>query len=177
MQQMGFECQLAPVGDPNMKVEWFLNNKPLAHSKYDMITSSVFRDYLLTVSALILCWESLETIQRLCSFLVCRKSFDSDLWFRLRRHELRLGVSGRQRRIPVPCHQSVWFWWNEGGYQNSRQTWYHLRVTAAEGHEKYWNDQRDGSILANVRLHTFCLIFFVAEFVKVGSKILLYKNN
>lgn len=34
MQQTNFECQLAPVGDPNMKVEWFLNNKPLAHSKY-----------------------------------------------------------------------------------------------------------------------------------------------
>jgi len=29
-----FECQLAPVGDPNMKVEWFFNGKPLLHSKY-----------------------------------------------------------------------------------------------------------------------------------------------
>lgn len=29
-----FECQLAPVGDPNMKVEWFFNGKPLPHSKY-----------------------------------------------------------------------------------------------------------------------------------------------
>ncbi|CAG0878668.1 unnamed protein product [Darwinula stevensoni] len=26
-----FECQLAPVGDPNMKVEWFLNGKPLPY--------------------------------------------------------------------------------------------------------------------------------------------------
>merc|ERR1712223_2358122 len=26
---MGFECQLAPVGDPNMKVEWFFNGKAL----------------------------------------------------------------------------------------------------------------------------------------------------
>nr|XP_036671085.1 titin isoform X4 [Drosophila suzukii] len=26
-----FECQLAPVGDPNMKVEWFFNGKPLLH--------------------------------------------------------------------------------------------------------------------------------------------------
>ena len=34
MQPTTFECQLAPVGDPNMKVEWFLNKKPLAHSKY-----------------------------------------------------------------------------------------------------------------------------------------------
>lgn len=32
-----FECQLAPVGDPNMKVEWFFNGKPLLHSKYRKI--------------------------------------------------------------------------------------------------------------------------------------------
>ncbi|CAG0890532.1 unnamed protein product [Cyprideis torosa] len=31
MEDSKFECQLAPVGDPNMKVEWFLNGKPLAH--------------------------------------------------------------------------------------------------------------------------------------------------
>merc|ERR1712029_1284447 len=29
MQATKFECQLAPVGDPNMKVEWFFNGKPL----------------------------------------------------------------------------------------------------------------------------------------------------
>merc|ERR1712038_232524 len=29
MQSTKFECQLAPVGDPNMKVEWFFNGKPL----------------------------------------------------------------------------------------------------------------------------------------------------
>lgn len=34
MQNTKFECQLAPVGDPNMKVEWFLNGKPLPHSKF-----------------------------------------------------------------------------------------------------------------------------------------------
>lgn len=34
MQSTKFECQLAPVGDPNMKVEWFLNGKPLPHSKF-----------------------------------------------------------------------------------------------------------------------------------------------
>lgn len=33
MEQTKFECQLAPVGDPNMKVEWFFNGKPLSHSK------------------------------------------------------------------------------------------------------------------------------------------------
>ncbi|XP_050422457.1 titin isoform X5 [Adelges cooleyi] len=31
MESTKFECQLAPVGDPNMKVEWFLNGKPLRH--------------------------------------------------------------------------------------------------------------------------------------------------
>merc|ERR1739845_223095 len=29
MQATKFECELAPVGDPNMKVEWFFNGKPL----------------------------------------------------------------------------------------------------------------------------------------------------
>ena len=33
MQATKFECQLAPVGDPNMKVEWFFNGKPLPFSK------------------------------------------------------------------------------------------------------------------------------------------------
>lgn len=33
MQSTKFECQLAPVGDPNMKVEWFFNGQPLHHSK------------------------------------------------------------------------------------------------------------------------------------------------
>lgn len=34
MQTTKFECQLAPVGDPNMKVEWFFNGKPLPFSKF-----------------------------------------------------------------------------------------------------------------------------------------------
>lgn len=34
MEATKFECQLAPVGDPNMKVEWFYNGKPLHHSMY-----------------------------------------------------------------------------------------------------------------------------------------------
>jgi len=37
MESTKFECQLAPVGDPNMKVEWFLNGKPLRHSKFSKI--------------------------------------------------------------------------------------------------------------------------------------------
>ncbi|XP_035789232.1 titin-like isoform X6 [Anopheles albimanus] len=31
MQATKFECQLAPVGDPDMKVEWFYNGKPLPY--------------------------------------------------------------------------------------------------------------------------------------------------
>ena len=31
MQTAKFECQLAPVGDPNMRVEWFFNGKPLPY--------------------------------------------------------------------------------------------------------------------------------------------------
>ena len=31
MQASKFECQLAPVGDPNMCVEWFFNGKPLPY--------------------------------------------------------------------------------------------------------------------------------------------------
>ena len=34
MHATKFECQLAPVGDPNMKVEWFFNGKPLSFSKF-----------------------------------------------------------------------------------------------------------------------------------------------
>ena len=33
MQATKFECQLAPVGDPSMKVEWFFNGRPLPFSK------------------------------------------------------------------------------------------------------------------------------------------------
>ena len=33
MQATKFECQLAPVGDPTMKVEWFFNGKALPFSK------------------------------------------------------------------------------------------------------------------------------------------------
>lgn len=31
MDMTKFECQLAPVGDPNMRVEWFFNGKPLPY--------------------------------------------------------------------------------------------------------------------------------------------------
>lgn len=37
MEATKFECQLAPVGDPNMKVEWFYNGKPLHHSKNQIL--------------------------------------------------------------------------------------------------------------------------------------------
>lgn len=39
MQSTKFECQLAPVGDPNMKVEWFFNGKPLHHSMFHFLFS------------------------------------------------------------------------------------------------------------------------------------------
>lgn len=32
-----FEARIEPVGDPTMCVEWFLNGKPLAASKYILI--------------------------------------------------------------------------------------------------------------------------------------------
>lgn len=41
MQATKFECQLAPVGDPNMKVEWFFNGKPLPFSKFIKAETSV----------------------------------------------------------------------------------------------------------------------------------------
>lgn len=44
MQATKFECQLAPVGDPNMKVEWFFNGKPLTHSKYNFAVEHVIID-------------------------------------------------------------------------------------------------------------------------------------
>ncbi|KAG7174092.1 Titin-like 20 [Homarus americanus] len=31
MEETKFDCQLAPVGDPNMKVEWFFNGRPLPY--------------------------------------------------------------------------------------------------------------------------------------------------
>merc|ERR1711992_352592 len=40
MQAAKFECQLAPVGDPNMKVEWFWNGKPLSFKTRAIIKCS-----------------------------------------------------------------------------------------------------------------------------------------
>lgn len=42
METTKFECQLAPVGDPNMKVEWFFNGKPLSHSKYFFVNLNIY---------------------------------------------------------------------------------------------------------------------------------------
>lgn len=59
MQTTKFECQLAPVGDPNMKVEWFFNGKPLLHSR-----SCKFRDL---------------GIKKYMVYFSSRKSFHSNL--------------------------------------------------------------------------------------------------
>jgi titin len=42
MQATKFECQLAPVGDPNMKVEWFFNGKPLPFSESSKFNNVCF---------------------------------------------------------------------------------------------------------------------------------------
>lgn len=36
-QPAKFECQLSPVGDPHMKVEWFFNGRPLAYSMHYIV--------------------------------------------------------------------------------------------------------------------------------------------
>ena len=42
-QSAHFECTLIPVGDPNMKVEWFHNGKPLRHSsRFKMVSDFGF---------------------------------------------------------------------------------------------------------------------------------------
>jgi hypothetical protein len=37
MQSAKLECQLAPVGDPSMNIEWFFNGQPLIASKLEKI--------------------------------------------------------------------------------------------------------------------------------------------
>lgn len=85
MQQTNFECQLAPVGDPNMKVEWFLNNKPLAHSKY---SSAQYCNSRISTRALPINFNHFSATYR--------KSSHSHLRFWLRGHEFRLDLSRRQ---------------------------------------------------------------------------------
>ncbi len=114
MQAAKFECQLAPVGDPNMKVEWFFNGKPLPFSE------------------LLLLRISIEI--RLTFFSFCRESLYSYLRLWLRCHELRLGVPGGLRRVRLPCHQPVRRGRNPGAHQDHRSTGDHLRVAAAKGH-------------------------------------------
>lgn len=45
MQSTKFECQLAPVGDPNMRVEWFFNGKPLSFS--NLLSSIYLQTFIL----------------------------------------------------------------------------------------------------------------------------------
>lgn len=35
-----FEARIEPVGDPTMRVEWFLNGKPMAASTYHMLLTT-----------------------------------------------------------------------------------------------------------------------------------------
>lgn len=78
MQETKFECQLAPVGDPNMKVEWFFNGKPLHHSKCHLICKNMlFAPFCL-----------LERFN-------CREPIHSNLRFWLCCHELRMGLPRR----------------------------------------------------------------------------------
>lgn len=55
MESTKFECQLAPVGDPNMKVEWFLNGKPLRHSMFKInLIYTLNINYITTLLLLLL---------------------------------------------------------------------------------------------------------------------------
>lgn len=84
MQSTKFECQLAPVGDPNMKVEWFFNGKPLPFSEYKHTSrwkaSNIFSSLLqktdshqFTISDM-LPWHSvgciLRTVENTCAGLL-----------------------------------------------------------------------------------------------------------
>lgn len=48
MEEYTFDCQLAPVGDPNMKVEWFFNGRPLPFSKCTLIVTLLLFQYNLS---------------------------------------------------------------------------------------------------------------------------------
>ena len=47
MSPAKFECQLAPVGDPSMRVEWFFNGKPLIASKFHFFKFPDISNYFL----------------------------------------------------------------------------------------------------------------------------------
>lgn len=74
MEATKFECQLAPVGDPNMKVEWFYNGKPLHHSKQIGLHAIPLESYNIS--------------------FVHREPINADLRFWLCCHELWLGLPG-----------------------------------------------------------------------------------
>lgn len=87
MAKTKFECQLAPVGDPNMKVEWFFNGKPLHYSKLDSIATTI---------AIHSKWS--RGRRHLIGFVCIRREpIRAHLRFWLCGHELWLGISGGQR--------------------------------------------------------------------------------
>ena len=96
MQATKFECQLAPVGDPNMKVEWFYNGKPLPFSK------STHPSYLKVV-----CNNVIFSLNHTI-LAIPRDSLHSHLRLRLCGDELRLGVPGGLWRVHLQSNQSLW---------------------------------------------------------------------
>lgn len=85
MQSTKFECQLAPVGDPNMKVEWFFNGKPLHHSECNTFFPLI--NQCVT--------ELSHHLLHHFSFASYRESIRANLRLWLRCNELWMGLSRR----------------------------------------------------------------------------------
>lgn len=169
MQSTKFECQLAPVGDPNMKVEWFLNGKPLPYSKFnidfqrridfclvfDLLNPfkwifSKYNQLKVSIKNFLIATSVINHFKKLIIMFIYREQIHSDLRLWLRGHELWLGVPWGQWRVLVQSYQPVRHGWNASCHQDKWQAWYHLRLSAAQGNEEYWEDQRPWSRLANV---------------------------
>ena len=136
MQATKFECQLAPVGDPNMKVEWFYNGKPLPFSK------STKPSYL-KVGCNNVIFPLNHTI-----LAIPRDSLHSHLRLRLCGNELRMGVPGGLWRVHLQSNQSLRDRRDQGDHQMLRQDRNRVRVTASEGHDVHRQDPGDGIWLA-----------------------------
>ena len=136
MQATKFECQLAPVGDPNMKVEWFYNGKPLPFSK------STKPSYLKVG-----CNNVMFSLNH-TNLAIPRDSLHSHLRLRLCGDELRLGLPRGLWRVHLQSNQSLWDRRDQGDHQMLRQDRNRVRVTASEGHDVHRQDPGDGIWLA-----------------------------